>query len=212
LSIALFQGAALGISMIIPVGAQNSFIISQGMKKQHHILAASICVVCDVVLTISGVYGGSHLISSNDLLLNSITLCGTIFLLTYASISLFRACRFEYNDFKTASVCFGKKSIILSTLAVTLLNPHVYLDTVVILGSVGATYEDVDKAYFVSGAIFSAMIWFFGIVILAARLSSLLSKPRVQQSIDLVVAAIMYTVSYNLLVNTFGWNQYIPMN
>ncbi|CDT33539.1 Amino acid transporter [Vibrio coralliirubri] len=204
MSIALFQGAALGISMIVPIGAQNSFLISQGIKKQHHVLAAFICAMCDVVLTISGVYGGSHLISSSDLLLYGITVSGIIFLLTYASISLFRACKFEYDEFETTSASFGRKAIILSTLAVTLLNPHVYLDTVVILGSVGATYEDLDKIYFVSGAIFSAFVWFFGVVILAARLSSLLSKPRVQQSIDIVVAAIMYMVSYKLFVSTFG--------
>lgn len=204
MSIALFQGAALGISMIVPIGAQNSFLINQGIKKQHHVLAAFICAMCDVVLTISGVYGGSHLISSSDLLLYGITISGIFFLLTYASISLFRACKFEYDEFATTSTSFGKRAIILSTLAVTLLNPHVYLDTVVILGSVGATYEELDKLYFVSGAIFSAFVWFFGVVILAARLSSLLSKPRVQQSIDIVVAAIMYMVSYRLFVSTFG--------
>lgn len=195
---ALFQGLVLGWSMIIPIGAQNSYILSQGIKRNYHYLIACICLICDVVLTTLGVLGGGKLIADNTLLMNIIGWGGILFLLTYATQALIRAYRFQYFPLGSVQTLSSRKAVILTTLAVTLLNPHVYLDTVVILGNIGSTFEETERLYFTAGAILAATIWFFTLAGLAAKLAPWLSKSKVQRWVDIFIAFIMTAVAYKL--------------
>jgi L-lysine exporter family protein LysE/ArgO len=195
---ALLQGTLLGCSMIIPIGVQNSFILSQGIKRNHHLLTASICLLCHIVLTVLGIFGGGELITSNELLMLLIGWGGITFLVLYASRALYRAWRFHYSDFKNEKALSSRKTVIVTTLALTLLNPHVYLDTVVILGSVGSTFIGNSKVFFTVGAILAAVMWFYCLAVSAAKLAPWLAKPSVQRSIDIFIGLVMYAIAYKL--------------
>lgn len=200
---ALAQGMILGYSMIIPIGAQNSFILSQGIKQNHHYLIASICLLCDVILTLLGVFGGAKLITSNDILLTLIGGGGIVFLSVYAVIALRRAWMFNYASEQKQAKGFSRKAAILATLAVTLLNPHVYLDTVVILGSVGSTFREDARAYFAAGCILAATIWFYMLAAGAAKLSPLLAKPKNQRRVDIFIGLVMAALAIRLFFSFF---------
>ncbi|GHB72749.1 amino acid transporter [Psychrosphaera saromensis] len=196
---ALLKGLILGAGMIIPIGAQNSFILNQGIKRNHHILAATICIICDVLLISIGILGGGKLISSNELLMLFITIGGILFLLIYGGMSLRSAFRNQYHSVKASDKRPNRKMIIATTFAVTLLNPHVYLDTIIILGSVGGTFEGDDRVAFALGTILASVLWFYALAIAAAKLAPWLSRSKVQQVIDIVVGMIMFVVAYSLL-------------
>ena len=195
---AFFQGAALGLSMIVPIGAQNSFILTQGIRRNFHFHVATICLLCDVILTILGVFGVGVAIASNDVLFVALGGAGVAFLITYASISFYRAIRGNYTSYSQNVISSTLKTTVITTLAVTLLNPHVYLDTVVILGSVASTFSEASKVYFTAGAILAAAIWFYALAASAAMLSPWLSKPKVQRAIDILVGSIMYYIAYGI--------------
>lgn len=195
------QGLGLGASMIIPIGAQNSFIINQGIKRNHHLIAATICILCDITLFMLGVFGGSELIGTNDLLFTLISWGGILFLLGYGALSLKAAIRasttINQGDEKQRSF----KGVILTTLAVTLLNPHVYLDTVVILGSVSSQFSPAEKPWYLLGLMLASILWFYGLSIFAARFSPVLGKKKVKQGIDIAIAIIMWLIAWSLFNN-----------
>ena len=196
---ALLKGLILGAGMIIPIGAQNSFILNQGIKRNHHILAATICILCDVLLITIGIFGGGKLISSNELLMLFITIGGILFLLVYGGMSFRSALRNQYHKVESVDKRPSRKMIIVTTFAVTLLNPHVYLDTIIILGSVGGTFEGDDRVAFAVGTILASVLWFYALAIAAAKLAPWLSRSKVQQTIDIVVGLIMFAVAYSLV-------------
>ena len=200
---AMAQGMVLGASMIIPIGAQNSFILSQGIRRNHHYLIASICLFCDVVLTLIGVFGGAKLINSNDILLALIGGGGILFLSIYALIAFRRAWQFNYSNGARESTGLTRKTAIVATLAVTLLNPHVYLDTVVILGSVGGTFSDDARLYFAVGCILAATMWFYSLAAGASKLAPLLAKPKNQRKVDMFIGLVMAALAIRLFVTFF---------
>ena len=198
------QGIGLGASMIIPIGAQNSFVLNQAIKRNHHKVAAAICIICDMLLMGLGVYGGSKLISSNDLLHTLITWGGILFLTGYGLLSFKAALNPASGDDKQANDSKSLKVVIITTLAVTLLNPHVYLDTVVILGSVGGQFVGNEKLAFTIGIMSASLLWFSALSTAASRMSELLSRPRVKQGIDITVGIIMWVVAASLYRSWIG--------
>ncbi|WP_448569497.1 LysE/ArgO family amino acid transporter [Thalassotalea ganghwensis] len=201
---AFIQGIALGASMIIPIGAQNSFLITQGIRRNYHYLTATMCLVCDIFLTTLGVFGGGQLITSNDLILNAVGWGGILFLLTYAGIAFRRAWQFNYSDLQQNSMLSSRKAVIATALVVTLLNPHAYLDTVVILGTVGSTFLGDARLFFALGAIVAAMTWFFGLAASAAKLAPILAKPKNQRIIDVIVGLVMFAIAYKVFIFLFS--------
>ncbi|MBV7297767.1 L-lysine exporter [Enterovibrio paralichthyis] len=196
----VLQGFGLGLSMIIPIGAQNAFVLNQGIRRHHHIATATLCFICDVALIFLGVFGGGALLASNEMLLSVVTIGGIAFLLTYAFQSLKRAWRGEDEEVEVASgqAKKGMLAVLAGAVAVTLLNPHVYLDTVVVLGSIGGQFDASQRVAFALGTMLASCVWFYGISIGAASLSPWLSKPRVRQVIDVLVAAMMIYVAFLL--------------
>ncbi|WP_100644705.1 LysE/ArgO family amino acid transporter [Alteromonas facilis] len=195
---ALTQGLGLGFSMIIPIGVQNSYLLNQGIKRNHVFLAASICFACDIVLTIVGVFGGSLIFTQNEFLMKIVGWCGVVFLSGYAFIALRRGFIGAYSLHEQENYSSSKKVVTATTLSVTLLNPHVYLDTVVILGSVGGSFTGSNRLSFAFGAILAACIWFYGIAIGASKLAPWLANPTIQRCIDTFVALMMLVIAFNL--------------
>ncbi|TQV87033.1 LysE/ArgO family amino acid transporter [Aliikangiella coralliicola] len=195
------QGFFLGASMIIPIGAQNAFVLNQGIKRNYHLVAATICMLCDFGLILIGVYGGGKLLASNDFLLTLITWAGILFLVVYGGLSFKNIFKPQMVDSTVTTTKKSLKMVILATLAVTLLNPHVYLDTVVILGSVGGQFKGDAQLIFVLGCLLASLVWFYSLSIAAAKLSLTLSKPKTRKFIDFTVGLIMWTIALGLLLN-----------
>ena len=195
---ATIQGLLLGGSMIIPIGAQNAYILNQGIKRNHHFLTASICILCDTLLIIAGVFGAGSLLALNPDLLQIITFGGIVFLSTYGAISFRSAWRNNYAKTVLDNNHKSRKMVVMATLAVTLLNPHVYLDTVVVLGSVGNQFSGVSRLAFAAGTILASILWFYGLAFSAAKFSNWLNQPKVQRVIDIVVGGIMWVIASSL--------------
>ncbi|MEW6993279.1 LysE/ArgO family amino acid transporter [Colwelliaceae bacterium MEBiC 14330] len=194
----LAKGFTLTLSMIMPIGTQNSMLLNQGINRNHHKMTAALFIIYDALLISLGVLGGSILLSSNDTLYNLLTWGGIAFLVGYGSLSLKSA--FTASKGEGARIIKKKsaKIVLLTSLAVTFLNPHAYIDTVMIIGSVGGQYSGEAKIYFLIGAITGSFVWFSFLAVGAAKLSSQLSKPKVKMVIDIIIAMIMYLVAWSL--------------
>lgn len=195
---AMLQGVILGLGMIIPLGAQNAYILGQGINRNHHLLAATLCILCDITLIIAGIYGASALIKSSEWLMLLITWGGITFLFFYGAQSFKAVIKNTYEASKNKTSLKSIKAVIATTLAVTLLNPHVYLDTVIILGSVGGQFKDNAKLAFALGTILASFIWFYGLAAGAAKMAPLLSQPKVLRIIDFIVGCIMWFIAFSL--------------
>lgn len=197
----ILQGLTLGFGMIIPIGAQNAYVLNQGIKRQHYITTALTCGVMDFTFICLGIFGGGALLASSPLLLEVITIAGIVFLSYYGLMS-FRNMLTRYHSAEvtpTSSVQVTRRfSVILGALAVSILNPHVYIDTIVVLGSVGGQFQGVDRMSFAVGTIIASFSWFLLLATAASKLSTTLSKPKVQIGIDFLVGIIMFYIAMSL--------------
>ncbi len=189
------NGLLVGASLIIAIGAQNAFVLAQGLRREHHVAVALVCMTCDGLLIAAGVFGLARLLQSYPLALEIARWGGVVFLVSYALLALRRALNSE-------SLCAGDaprrslRSVLLATLAVTLLNPHVYIDTVVLVGSIGA--QQTTPGIFALGAVTASILWFSTLAVGAARLAPLLARPLTWRLIDLGVALMMLSVAWVL--------------
>lgn len=132
-----FQGVAMGAALILPLGPQNAFVMNQGVRRQYHLMTAALCTLSDIVLICGGIFGGSALLNQSALLLNVVTWGGVAFLLWYGWGALRTAFSGDVQLASAAALKQGRWRIVATMMAVTWLNPHVYLDTFVVLGSLG---------------------------------------------------------------------------
>lgn len=195
----LFQGFALGMATIVPLGPQNVLVMNQGIRRQYHLLIASLCLLSDMVLISAGVFGGSALLSRSPVLLQAVTLAGVAFLSWYG----FNAVRHAWRGDEAMAARAGmlpasRGRVVMTMLAVTWLNPHVYLDTLVVLGSLGGQLDPLARRFFAAGSIGASVVWFYGLALLSARLSPWLNRPPVQRGIQLFVGMVMWMVALKL--------------
>ncbi|MDT8869468.1 LysE/ArgO family amino acid transporter [Vibrio fluvialis] len=203
----LLQGFGFGATMIIPIGAQNAYVLNQGIKRNHHLTTATICSFLDIFFISLGIFGGGAILSQSELLLTFVTVGGIAFLTFYGLQSWKSAFKAQSEENATTTTARGRRAVILGTLAVTVLNPHLYLDTVVILGSIGGQFEGNDRLSFAIGTIMASFVWFYSLSIGAAKLAPTLSKPRVKQAIDIGVALMMFGIAIALTKNLYQlWN------
>ena len=192
------QGMLVGASLIMPIGAQNAFVLERGIRRNHAMLVAGLCFLADAFLIALGVGGAGRIIADSAILQLLLTLGGAVFLLRYGWSSLYRA----WQATAQALVQKGgmnRMQAITMTLAVTLLNPHVYLDTVMIQGAVAGQYPREQQLSFVLGSISASLCWFFGLAWLASWLAPQLQRLRVQQCIDTGVGLLMWLIAFGLL-------------
>ncbi|MDR7344642.1 L-lysine exporter family protein LysE/ArgO [Pantoea alhagi] len=193
-----FQGLALGVALILPLGPQNAFVLNQGIRQQYHLMTAALCTLSDIILISAGVFGGSALLNQSPLLLNLVTWGGVAFLLWYGWGALRTAIS---ANISLASAQIKQQSrwrIIATLVAVTWLNPHVYLDTFVVLGSLGGQLPPEARRWFALGTASASFIWFFSLALLAAWLSPRLSTVGAQRIINLFVGLVMWFIALKL--------------
>jgi len=191
------QGFALGAALILPIGPQNTIVLRQGMLRRYAFLAATFCVVSDMILITTGVLGGAAFLQHYPLLMLGMTWMGVVFLLWY-SYGIFKTIRQPIIP-EVAGVKVNSLPQLLMTLtAVTWLNPHVYLDTVVLLGSLGSQIPAALRLTFVAGAISASILWFYLLSSVSTLLSAKLMQPRIQKVISLTVVILLLTLAFRL--------------
>ncbi len=191
------NGLLVAAGLIIALGAQNAFVLAQSLRREHHLPVAMLCVLCDALLVSAGVFGLAALLAQSPLLLAIARWGGATFLVWYGGQALWRACRPQGLDRAGETGPRSRGAVLLSALAVTLLNPHVYLDTVLLIGSLGAQ-QPMPGAYAL-GAASASLLWFFSLALGAAWLAPWLARPTTWRLIDLAVAAMMLSVAWQLL-------------
>jgi len=193
-----FSGFLLGGSLIIAIGAQNAFILRQGLLRSHVFLLCLVCALSDAMLIALGVAGLGTVIAGNEVLLAIVTLGGAAFLAVYALLALRRA--FHPEALKAATDGGGSLKAALATcLAFTFLNPHVYLDTVLLVGGLSAQFEGSARLAFAVGAMSSSFVWFFALGYGARLLEPLFARPAAWRILDLLIALIMGGLALSLL-------------
>ncbi len=203
----ILKGALIASGLIVAIGAQNAFVLKQGLARHHIFWVALICFLCDAVLMSAGVLGLGTLINTSTMATCNLALLGSAFLFWYG-FNAFRSAYQATSHLEAAASHANPASlaaVIATTFALTLLNPHVYLDTVVILGSVAVTLPLQDKYWFLLGAVSVSGIWFFGLGYGARLLSPLFQKPQTWQVLDLLIGIIMWTIAWGLLQADLCW-------
>ena len=199
---AIIPGLLAGLSLIIAIGAQNAFVIRQGLTKKFVLLTVLICAISDALLIALGASGLGALIKSNKNILEFVRWFGVAYLLWFAFKSAKSALKKEVlNSAGEASA--DQKSVILTVLALTFLNPHVYLDTVILLGSISNQFGS-DKWFFVIGAMLASLIWFTAIGFGAKSASKFMSRPIFWKILDSIIAAIMLSITAFLAFYNFN--------
>lgn len=199
--IALFTGLLTGLSLIIAIGAQNAFVIKQGLKREHVLLVVIICAASDALLIFLGTGGLGSLLQRHETLLELVRWFGVGYLTWFGLRSLRSVFqnRFLETDQQTAP---SRKSVALTCMGFTFLNPHVYLDTVIFLGSLANQFGE-NRWFFASGGALASIIWFTAIGFGAKAASQYMSKPIFWKVLDGVIACIMFALAAALAFYNF---------
>ncbi|MEY3473378.1 MAG: hypothetical protein RLY22_881 [Actinomycetota bacterium] len=200
--LAFLPGLLTGLSLIIAIGAQNAFVIRQGLTRKYVLMTVLVCIISDVTLMAAGVAGLGVIILQLGWLLEVFRWFGVAYLLWFAYGSVKSA--FKNDVLKTGESKSGsRKQVLVAVLSMTWLNPHVYLDTVILVGSIANTFKE-NAWYFGFGAMLGSVLWFFSIGYGAKAASGLMSKPSFWKILDLVIAAVMVTIAALLAFYRFA--------
>lgn len=194
---AAIEGLLLGASLIIAIGAQNAFVLRQGLQRHHVFAVATVCAASDIVLIGLGVAGLGALINAKPVLIAVATGGGALFLFAYGALALRRAFDREVlhaSDDRAANLV----ATLGACLAFTFLNPHVYLDTVVLVGALSARYPGDGPAAFGAGAAVASLIWFYGLAYGARLLAPIFATPAAWRILDVAIAVVMWGIALSL--------------
>jgi L-lysine exporter family protein LysE/ArgO len=195
-------GLLTGLSLIVAIGAQNAFVLRQGLRRARVGAIVTVCILSDVALTIAGVAGIGAIVQHADWALQAVRWFGVAFLIWYGLSAAWRARRPDALAASPAGTGGvdqpGLASTLRRILALTWLNPHVYIDTMVLLGSIANSRGPVDRWWFTVGALIASTLWFVGLGFGARFAAPLLTTPRAWQVLDLLIAATMLAVAAKL--------------
>lgn len=210
MSHAAITGFFTGLGLILAIGSQNAFVIRQGLMRRHVFWVTTVCALCDALLIALGVAGLGALIAASDWLTGIARWGGAAFLIWFGCRSLWNALRRDHKGLEAAEAEAGAprnsiKGIVLATLGFSLLNPHVYLDTVVLLGGIGAQYPDwPTRLQFMGGATLASVVFFYALGYGAMLFSPLFRKPIATRVLDGFVAAVMFSIAAMLVFGGLG--------
>ncbi len=196
------QGMGVGAGLIIAIGAQNTFVLTQGIRRQHHWLIASLCSLSDMLLIFIGAAGIGGMVAGNPILQNVAAWTGAIFLFWLGAKALRGVVTAKQLQAGEEAVT-GMRAVVLTTLSLTFLNPHVYLDTLVLLGSIGGQYQSAERYAFALGASASSFLWFFALSVTGTLLAPLFRKSAAWRLLDFVVGVTMWWIGWRLVARFF---------
>ena len=198
------QGLALSLGLIVAIGAQNAFVLRQGLRREHVASVVFFCAITDALLIAAGVLGMAQALGDRPMVAHALALSGAVFLAAYGWNALRRALQQngllanEEGDGLTWAAAMAQAA------AFTLLNPHVYLDTVLLVGSIGAQQRADLQVWFVAGASSASLLWFCALGFGARWLAPLFAKPRAWQVLDILIGLTMWALSAMLVMRLVG--------
>ncbi len=192
------SGLLTGLALIVAIGAQNAYVLRQGLTRTHVGLVVAICAVSDALLILIGVSGVGVLVQESPAVLTALRWIGAAYLAAYGARSLWKARRPQALD-PLESGGSGRRTVVATTLALTYLNPHVYLDTVLMLGSVANQYGD-GRWLFAAGAVCGSVLWFTTLGFGARAVSPVMRRPGTWRVLDVVIGVVMIALAVMLLL------------
>jgi len=195
------QGFAIGLSLIVAIGAQNAFVLKQGLKKQAVFWVCFVCALSDSILVVLGITGFATVIQLYPELVGFAKWAGAVFLLWYGLQHAIQAFKSNQSLHAGSQNDMQLSKIIMVCLALTWLNPHVYLDTVVLIGSISTQFEQT-KLYFTLGVITASWLFFFSLGYGARVLIPVFANPKAWKVLDVVIALIMWSIAISLIMTT----------
>ncbi|WP_147135578.1 LysE/ArgO family amino acid transporter [Stackebrandtia albiflava] len=200
--IPVLTGLGAGLSLIVAIGAQNAFVLRQGLRTEHVAWVVTVCAVSDAVLIVAGVAGIGVLIQAAPGLLTVTRYAGAAFLLGYAALAARRVWNRQSMTTRAAGDRAGLGAVLATCLALTWLNPHVYLDTVILLGSIANSHPEPDRWLIGAGAVAGSVAWFTALGFGARLLSPLFARPIAWRLLDALIAVVMTVLAVTLLLGT----------
>ena len=191
------SGLLAGLTLIVAIGAQNAYVLRQGLRREHVGAVVAVCALSDVVLIIAGVAGIGVLVERAPTALVVVRWLGVAFLTAYGLMSLWRARRPEGLHAASAAQS-SRRGVIARAAALTWLNPHVYLDTVLLLGGIAATHGPQGRWWFGAGACVASVLWFVGLGFGARGAHGLLSSARAWQVLEVLIGLTMLAIAVHL--------------
>jgi len=198
------QGLALSLGLIVAIGAQNAFVLRQGLRREHVWPVVAFCASADAVLITAGVLGMAQALGERPGLARVLALAGAAFLAVYGWQALRRARKASQLTVSEGVSALSLRAALVQAAAFTLLNPHVYLDTVLLVGSIGAQQPPGMQGWFVAGASVVSLLWFGALGFGARWLAPLFARPRAWQVLDGLIGLTMWGLS-GLLVRHAVW-------
>lgn len=199
------QGFALQASLILALGAQNIFVLNSGLRRQRHLLVAFVSSLCDTLLIFVGVLGVATIFVQIPILKIALGAVGVAFLFFYGLLKLKEAKNGVEISLDAKSTTTIRQTV-LTALGFSLLNPHVYLDTVILVGGYSSKFDQlIERFYFGGGASAFSTIWFFGLALLASWGSKLLSSPKAMRIVSLLSGLILVLLAIKLGSDVVGW-------
>lgn len=201
ISSAFVKGMAMGGGLIVAIGAQNAFLLRQAVQGRYVVMCIATCICCDVLLIALGAGGVGRVIISSPMLMDAVRIGGALFLVEYgrrAAVSAWRG--HAQLDQSAEPGAMRRGPVLRSALALSLLNPHAWLDTVVLLGSIGAQQADQGRASFTAGAMTASIVWFTSLGLGAQWLAPLFARPTAWRVLDALIAMVMWAIAISLFI------------
>lgn len=193
----LLTGFITGLGLIVAIGPQNFYLLKQGIKKKNHLLIATMCSFTDALLITLGVLGVGKIVKELPGLIVYSSLLGALLLTYYGIKHIILAYKAEIEVDEITGYNSVKKTILM-TLGITFFNPHIYLDTIVLLGSMSTTFPGSQRYYFGIGAILASFVWFYSLALLSEKLSPLFTSKTAWRILDSSIAIIMFIMVFKL--------------
>lgn len=193
------QGMVLGLGLIVAIGAQNAFVLRQGLRREHVGSVVAFCAVADALLITAGVLGMAQALGDRPALARALALGGAVFLAVYGWRALQRARQASALDVTESGQSLSRGAALAQAAAFTLLNPHVYLDTVLLVGSIGAQQAPPLQGWFAAGASAASLLWFSALGFGARWLAPWFARPRAWQVLDALIGVTMWVLSLLLV-------------
>ncbi|MDQ0736125.1 LysE/ArgO family amino acid transporter [Arthrobacter agilis] len=193
-------GFATGLTLIVAIGSQNAFVLRQGLRRSHVMLVVAVCASSDLVLIVLGVSGLGAVIERAPGVLEVVRWAGAAFLAGYGILAARRALQGEHLDADGGSTTMSWRAALGTCLALTWLNPHVYLDTVLLLGSLATMHGTPGKWWFAAGAALGSLVWFSALGVGARFLAPLFARPSAWRVLDALIAVVMLGLAVMLVL------------
>lgn len=198
--VSFMRGLSVCGGLIIGIGAQNAFVLKQGASRNYVFVTAMICILIDALLITLGVNGFGLALSANTILMPIVKWGGILFLCFYACLALKAMMDNEGLVLNDNDRSRNLTIVVLGLLSVSLLNPHVYLDTMVLIGSIGAQHQGQERLFFTLGAVMASCVWFFALAYGSQKCARFFAKPIVWKILNGLIALMMFAIAASLLV------------